>query len=363
MRFSCKPRGIAETLPQLVSPDAPDLAAPPYAGETGRPRIFLAAENMRSHTADAGWQLTLALQEGGCTLCGHNLPPYDNTNVQYLLDRLSPGTVILQDKREWDGKTAGGCDRAYAYTRLDALREQEDVFKVTILKDAHQRPEYHRNSAEEIGAHAWVIYYHPRIVKRVAPYVREDHLIRTHHTVDSKHVPVHSSSGRNGIILSGAISQAYPLRRRILKSLSSLPDVTCLPHPGYRSKGCRTPEYLKTLSRFKVAICCSSIYGYSLRKIIEATACGCVVVTDLPTDDVLPEIDSNLVRIPSNVKIHELREALRYLMNNYDPERQRELAMKAIHYYDWRPMGHRLVKAIESLRLRYNRGSKDGSSS
>jgi hypothetical protein len=110
------------------------------------------------------------------------------------------------------------------------------------------------------------------------------------------------------------------------------------------------------LSRFKVAICTSSIYGYSLRKIIEATACGCRVITDLPIDDVLPEIDDNLVRLTATEPEQQLEEVaalLPELTQHYDADFQYRMAFLAKQRYSYQEVGRRLAADIEKLRNNY----------
>ena len=102
-----------------------------------------------------------------------------------------------------------------------------------------------------------------------------------------------------------------------------------------------------------MAICTSSIYGYALRKIIEATACGCVALTNLPEDEVLPGIDENLVRIPDTKNILEVALVLQEIYSTYNPERQQELAAKAKQAYDYHVLGTKLVQDIENLRSSY----------
>src|SRR5690606_34111233 len=149
------------------------------------PRLALGVESMRRHMTDEGWQLFAGLGRAGYLLCGHDLP-INRTDVRELLDEYGPSVVVLQDKREWEGLTADRSrDPRMRFRRVNALMQRQDVFTLTVLKDAHARPEYHRESAREIGCHAWVVYYHPRIVAHLAPYVRERHLVRTYHTVDA----------------------------------------------------------------------------------------------------------------------------------------------------------------------------------
>jgi hypothetical protein len=129
--------------------------------------------------------------------------------------------------------------------------------------------------------------------------------------------------------------------------------VELLPHPGYGLIGHRTAAYLQTLSRYKVAICTTSKYGYALRKIIEATAVGCRVVSDLPVDDVLPEIDGNITRISIDNSTAEIASIVHDLAASYSDEQQRIYAEKAIKYYDYRRLGRQLAADIEALRRSY----------
>ncbi len=317
-------------------------------------KVALAVKSMEHHTTNEGWEVMRGLQSAGYTLCGFGIGD-GLTDVEQILERYNPTTLLLQDKREWEGRTGGpGFDRREAFSNVHLLKRRDDIFKLTVLKDAHSRPEYHRQSADEIGCHAWVVYYHPRIVYRLAPYVRPQHLIRTYHSVNPADVPEFTSEGRQGCLLSGAVSGAYPLRTRLFRDHGQLPDVTALPHPGYHRRGSDTPGFLRQLSTHKVAICTSSVYGYALRKIVEATACGCKVVTDLPTDDVLPEIDGNLVRIPSEATTPYVATLLQELYARYDPEEQRRYADAARAWYDYRAVGRRLADDIETMRAGYN---------
>jgi hypothetical protein len=308
---------------------------------------------MANHTTNEGWELFKALEVGGYCLGGHGLGA--GTDVRRYCNEYNIRTIVLQDKREWEGKTAGlGFDRREMFTNVGVLRDRTDVFKLTILKDAQHNPEYHRQSADEIGAHGWIIYYHPRIIKHLAPYVRERHLIRTYHTVDREIVPPYTDKDRkNKALLSGAISDAYPLRKRLYKYHCAEWDYRF--HPGYGRKGCDTPNYLKALSHYKVAICTASRYGYALRKLIEGTAAGCRIITDLPRDDVLPFIDGNLVRIDSDTPVGEVQSLVNGLVHSYDPLVQYEFSEAAKVFYDYRAMGRKLADDIESLRRSYHK--------
>ena len=349
-------RTVQSVVDSFAIKPCPELPAPAYDPQPvvcGRD-LGLAVERMSRHTTDEGWQLFQGLERAGYTLSGKDVG-CGETDVNRLVNSLGPwDSVLLQDKREWMGLTADRCrDSSIAFRNVGVLKHCAQTFRATVLKDAQSDRALHTEAAEEAGVHAWVVYYHPRIVKKLAPYVRERHLVRTHHSVDSALVPPYSPA-RRGFLVSGAVSGAYPLRTYVANHWHELPDCVLLKHPGYRADGCRTPEYLKTLSRFKVALCTSSVYGYALRKIVEATACGCVVVTDLPSDEVMPAIEANLVRVSPAIRISELKCLLRRLYSEYDPAKQEAFAKAAMNWYDYRAVGSRLAKDLEAARRAYS---------
>lgn len=345
-------RMVSSVINSLPKIEMDQLHAPIYRGDSNK-GIALAVESMSRHTSDEGWQIMQGLWEQGYALFGHNIGS-SLTDVPHILRTMQPGIVVVQDKREWEGQTAGkGFNPQEKFIGVEELAKSDHIFKLTILKDAHQKLDYHKQSAEEMGCHAWIVYYNPRIVAHLAPYVRPQHLIRTYHSIDPTLVPDYSTKVRGGCLLSGAVSGAYPLRSRLIKDVKYLPATTILTHPGYRRDGCHTPKFIQTLSHYKVAICTSSIYGYALRKIVEATACRCMVITDLPSDEVLPEIDDNLVRIPHEATAQEVGRILTQLYSSYSPEKQNYFSEKAKKFYDYREVGKRLAYDIERMRLAY----------
>lgn len=345
------------------------LRRPDYTGPAKDPRarVALGVESMSRHMTDEGHQLTEGLHYAGYYLCGRGYGGYpgpgrfDLTNVPAILSSLDPGTVFVQDKREWLGLTADrNRDPSMRFSSVEALRDRPDIFKVGVVKDAQNDRELHVESAFEMGTHAWVVYYHPEAVLAVAPYLRREHLIRTYHTIDADKVPEYLYHDRAGAVVSGALGPAYPLRTRAYgwAVAGELRSVDVLPHPGYHRGGSASGDYLKSLSRYKVAICTASKYGYALRKIIEATAAGCTVVTDLPTWDVLPYIDDNLVRVPSGISAKDLADLLADLYLKYDPDIQRFFSDRARAFYDYRRMGLALTDDIENLRREYTRANE-----
>lgn len=328
------------------------LPRPEYVYRANGPRICLAVERMKRHMTDEGWQIAAGLEYGGFKLYGYSLPN-SQTNVATILNELEPHTVVIQDKREWEGLTADKPrDPRMRFRNVESLEARQDIFKVTILKDAQNNGPYHCQSAREIGCHAWIVYYHPLIVSHLAPYVRVEDCIRVYHSLDMNLVPPFSQD-RNGAILSGALSRAYPLRVKLVHARSILPETTWLKHPGYTCGKCYTPDYLQTLSKYKVAICTCSRYGYALRRIMEATACGCRVITDLPVEDQLPYIDENLYRISHTCTVKHVARAVQICLDTYDSDKQWGFAQAAMNYYDYRMAGLRLTEEIEERRGYY----------
>jgi len=335
------------------------------ASSSGDQKIMLASETFARHMTNEGWQLQSGLEQAGYHLWGRYYPN-DEVDVKTILDRTSPHTVIVQDKREWDPGRSGCFDKTVGFTHTSVLADRPDIFKVTICKDAHADPLYHEQAHDEIGCHASIIYYHPDIVLHLAPWLRKEVLIRTYHSLDVDELP-HTFPGKSSkdAVLSGALDPAwtrpdfnggvYQLRNRLARDVvkGHCPHIDMLPHPGYHAKGSATPSFLETLSQYKVSICTASIFGYALRKIIESTACGNVVITDLPRKDVLPAIDGNLHRIPSGSTAREVADLARALASDYDSDKQREWAMAARAFY-WYPHLYATLSAnIDTARKLY----------
>jgi hypothetical protein len=338
-----------DRLPRKTRP--PQLPPPHYVGDRSE-GVMMAVESMKDHMTDEGWQIAAGLESTGYKLAGYHLP-CGHVDAGEIIRALDPGVVLVQDKREWDPRPGNFREEKARFTNLESLRNRTDIFKLTVLKDSHQNPDYHRESAIEIGCHAWVIYYNPRIVKRLAPYVRPRHLIRTYHSLDQDLIPPFREIREDRALLSGALSAAYPLRTILVKDHRRLPGTQVLRHPGYHRGGCSTPQFLLKLNQFKVAICTSSRFGYSLRKIIEATACGCKVVTDLPTDEILPGIDGNLIRVSPVLSTLGVAAKIQEAYTKWNPEEQKEYARVAKDMYDYRAIGERLKTDIELLRREY----------
>lgn len=327
---------------------------PAYVHDPDRPaRDFLAVAAFQRHMTDEGWQLQEGLRHAGYRLWGHGYPDAD-VDVNTILKKTQPGVMIVQDKREWDSGRAGCFEKGHDFRHVEVLARDPSIFRVTICKDAHQDPGYHADFANQIGCHAWITYYHADAICPLSAYLRRQHLLRTWHSVDADKVPPYSPDNRRTCLLSGAHGmRVYPLRHRLFRNAQYLP-VETREHPGYAAEGCDTDNFLFALAHYKVAICTASSLNYALRKIIEATACGCRVITNLPAWDALPMIDGNLIRVPSHISLPEISALISRAANEYDPATQAAFAAAACDFYDFRRRGRELAAAIDALRQNYS---------
>lgn len=324
---------------------------PAYIPNGRRNNSGLFVEDLLRHMTDEGWQLQLGLMDNGYTPYGYN---FGNSLVdaEEIIKLENPGTLFIQDKREWDKDYPGQFCYDSHFVNTELLHKYVGTFKVTTTKDTHSMQKYNTTAANQIGIHAWLCYYHPAIVAATAYFVRKEHLIRIYHSIDAMCIPPLTLE-REGCLLSGAVSRAYPLRNRLVENLAKLQHTKYLGHPGYGNKGASTNDYLKALTQHKVAICTASMYGFALRKIIEAVACGCVCITDLPIDDILPEIDQCLIRVHPSITIQDMNKLIVYHCDNYNADDALHWSRKAIDYYDYRKSAKRMVENIEQLRLQY----------
>lgn len=301
---------------------------------------------------DEGLQLQEGLRYAGWHLSG---PGFDNLrHVRTILNKYKPSNIFVQDKRDWDPDSGcPGATKELKFREINALADSRYAPHVSlVVKDAGpDGSEYHRAFCEEVRPDAVVIYYHPLTVLRYCHWLSSYKLIRIHHSIDASAVPTFASGAeRYNLCGSGAIiDEVYPLRARVAPRAEEF-GMSWLRHPGYRNDaGPATPYYLQFLNRHKVSFATSSAYGFALRKIIEGVACGCTVVTDLPSFDVLPEIDRALIRIKPTISDLELKLVFEEAVETWDADGRRKWAEKALAYYDYRMAGVRLSDMLQKV--------------
>ncbi len=310
-----------------------------------------ATDGWGAHTSDEGLQIQLGLgtQPGwGMVGAGYGDGCAD---VPTLVERHAPAAVFISDKRDWSPDSPGCFRPDVGFARLGYLRERPDVFRAAILKDAASAMAYHREFFQEAGADAAVVYYHPDIVRRLNPWLGGMPLLRVYHSVDSDRVSrLEHGAERKRAVVTGATSAAYPLRTQLFNMIhrKRALDIEAFGHPGYRNAGAHTPAYLQLLARYRVHVATASRYGFALRKIIESVAVGATPVTDLPAEDVLPEIDGALVRIPPGGGVRDVLRAVERADAEWRFDERLAWAQCAREYYDYRAAGRRLADAIDA---------------
>jgi hypothetical protein len=298
-------------------------------------------EELQRGLEHAGWRLEFAE--------GRSLPE--------VVEETGSDTVFMTDRRDfdhWDCFGHLGLGDEHRWRDVDEL--PPDIFRATVFKDMMWWTDWQLEQVQKFGAHAVVVYYDPAIAVALAPWL-EPLLVRTWHSVEPSYCGdvYGTSKRRRRCILSGAVDprkagtvrDPYPLRTRLFESAESL-GADIRPHPGYNADRCDTPDYLRCLSGYKTAVCTSSQYDFALRKIIEATACGCRVVTDLTEE--MPEIDANLIRVEPGIRMDDLAEIVDEAEAGWDEEIQHLHAMAARDYYDWRRRGIELDEALQDKR-------------
>jgi hypothetical protein len=319
--------------------------------------LVLANIDYRTHVTDEGDQLQRGLESAGWALCGHGYERRigerdgfaefagNETDVSEILRTSKSDIVFVQDPRDWDRRHPGCFNHAVSFKNISALADSP-AFKVVVVKDAGSCIDYQRDFAKQIGANAAAIYYHEQSVRRVAPWLSGMRLIRTYHSVDAATIAkLNLTKQRNRGIVTGAVSDVYPLRRSAFNNAAEL-GIDAIAHPGYGNNGCHTPGYLARLTGYRVHVATASRYHFALRKIIESVACGCTPVTNLPAYDRLPEIDEVLVRVPDNISVQDLKSAIDSAEQAWDADRAVYFSRKACEFYDWAAAGHRLNRSI-----------------
>ncbi|OAT79719.1 hypothetical protein A6P54_16635 [Bacillus sp. MKU004] len=128
------------------------------------------------------------------------------------------------------------------------------------------------------------------------------------------------------MLMMGAINpKYYPLRHKIVKTLSGSPDFLYHPHPGYRNvkdnEGLMVREnYVKEINRAKLFFTCDSIYKYPVKKYFEVLACNTLL---LASDS--PELHDLGFRAGENfvaINEHDFHEKAEYYLQN-EEERKR----------------------------------------
>jgi len=323
------------------------------------PGCLFVLESFRRHMDNGRWLFQLGMQEQGYLAVGGGVPNpgYDSIDVAEVMERFKPPVVMFWPRYEWDPEEWGGTEvlPEHCFRNWECLLEMPDVLRVMVFHDAGSaRPEQKRWH-EAFRPHVYLTWYDKEAVAALAPHVPIEKMLRTHHLVDATSAPVIRERALVGAVSGAYVPDIYPLRTRAAQAaVAGLlgNDVDYLGHPGYHQAGTASTEYVRRLSRYRVALCTASSYKFALRKIFEATLAGCVVVTDLPDKEHVPRIDANLVRVSPDIPVDELRDLVHSLSDDWDLETQRRHARRCAEYYDWRAVTERLATELSSWESR-----------
>ncbi len=311
-------------------------------------KVVLANSDYRNHMTDEGNQLQEGLCLNGWKLAGFG---YDGIiDAKRIIAEYRPDMIFVHDKRDWDRNNHGCFNPRVHFDNIQQVGLDNSVVKVAILKDAATVKEYQEKFiCDELRADIVAAYYHLPTVKVLCPRVAPKNIVRIYHTIDRFAIPLYIKKNK-GSIVSGALSDAYPLRQSIVNQSVAM-GIEVLKHPGYSNAGCRTLDYMKTLAQYKVSVATASRYGFALRKIIESVACECVTVTNLPKEDCLPLIDPAIIRITDAdvAKPEILRDILRREEANYSVEKARYYSAMCKAFYDYRIQSGLFDRQLEEL--------------
>lgn len=295
------------------------------------------------HTSDEGQQLQQGLVEAGWEICGAG---YGDgcRDVPTLLERHKPDAIFVQDVRDWLPTSNISFRKDIGFEGIEAIGES-DIPAYTVLKDAWGWLPEQSKLASDIKAAGLAVYYHPNVVRHVAEWTDDYRLLRIYHSVDADLIRSLPQQERKRAIVTGMNAKCYPLRRLAYRNAERL-GLEQIKHPGYGNRGADTPNYLRTISQYKVHVATASQWEVCFRKIIESVACGCTPITNLPIYDTLPEIDGALVRVPTDISVPELARVIQQAVDSWDAAERAKWAEKAMAFYDWRNAGRRLSEML-----------------
>lgn len=303
-------------------------------------KIVLANSDYKNHMTSEGNELQEGLKANDWKLCGFG---YDGiTHVGKILRDYEPQYIFVQDCRDWREDSGGCFDNRVSYTNWDLLHDYPGK-KITVLKDAGSVKDYQLDFFDDINADMIVHYYHDRALKDLG-WDLECKTARIYHSIDKTKIPIVRKT-KNAIISGALGAEIYP-HRTFMTERATEYGLDTLPHPGYHNHKCYTDDYIQTLAQYKVSVSTCSVWNFSLRKIIEAVACGCVCITNLPEWDILPGIDSCLVRFNNKMKWSEIKDLIRHEVEHYDSEKAWCYQKIAMNIYDYRVQGMLLNEAI-----------------
>lgn len=239
----------------------------------------------------------------------------------------------------WDGydcgkavqENLGDLDAVWVY-KGEGLKGLEEVpVRVVTFNEANDE----KTIAEIDQAKAnLVVFHHENDIGRWQLDCRVAHIL---------HGAEYGSTqpDKSGCLVAGVVSkEIYPLRARMFELVrSGRLDGRIRKHPGYRlrsHKDCQRQYkcYIDDLNAAKILLTCTSVYKYSLAKIVEAMALGTVVISDMPEDSRFRDsLGRAIVEVPSEASEECIVGTVNGLLKNHErwlrlSDASREIASK-----------------------------------
>lgn len=301
-------------------------------------------EAFKDYASDTAYRIQAGLADQGFTCFGKRFPGDRNcTDMREVVERERPDIVHVEDWNTWNPKMKQKASADVEFTNWEWVGQQEGILRCTKHADPWHHFEEQKHFQRVFNPHAVLVRYEPDLVSRCAPYMKRELMVRLYHTVTREFCRPVREKGRDRIcLLSGAChGVVYPLRTRIWREVRQLPDwektfTHRVHHRWLHSGGSAVPGYMEQLARYKVAFVGCSKFLAAFKKLYEATAAGCIVVTNFPETDRVPVVDENLFRVPSDISAEALQEICRELAFIWDEEKQKDLAQRTIARYDYR---------------------------
>lgn len=143
-------------------------------------------------------------------------------------------------------------------------------------------------------------------------------------------------------------TRVYPTRVQIQEALRKLPISMATDHVFFQ-------EYVDTLYRTKICVCCGPIYKNIQSRYTEAAACGCLVMTD-PVADLTVQGWKDGVNIVVYNSIGDLKEKVMYYITHSE---EREMIALKGHNHTLRNLtDHVVIKKIEKEFVDYGMASR-----
>ena len=279
---------------------------------------------------------------------------YNNHNVRSVCEKEKPDIVFFQAPNQWRPDLPQSINKHVGFINYKWLAQDKNIVKITQYCDPCSHQNVHQEwQLNELVPDMVLCRYDLDNVIGFNPWINKSTLFRAYHSVTREYcLPV---VPRDKVaILAGALQRKiYPMRTRLYHEIVDRGDpwiFTIRRHHKYsRTSGSAVPGFMQALSEHRVSVVCTSDYRWALKKHFEATAAGCIVVTNLPESEKIPIIEENLVRVRSEIPVDELSYIVQSLARSWDLEKQRDLARRTIDRYDYRREAKRIDLAAKKL--------------